>query len=54
MPNKDQTGPEGEGPKTGRKQGRCGSSTKGTGCGPKDGTGRGLRRKADNDGPENK
>jgi hypothetical protein len=39
MPNRDGTGPEGKGPKTGRGQGSCGSGT------PKrDGSGAGLGR----------
>ncbi len=48
MPNKDGTGPEGKGSKTGRGQGRCGGQ-KGTGRGPKDGTGRGQEKKQNND-----
>ncbi|MBU8921007.1 MAG: DUF5320 domain-containing protein [Bacteroidales bacterium] len=34
MPKKDGTGPEGKGPKTGRKEGNCkGASNKGRGLG---------------------
>ena len=52
MPNKDGSGPEGKGPKTGRGQGRCG------GCGSRkaetgEGKGPGLRRKAENKGQSN-
>lgn len=46
MPNRDGTGPEGKGPKTGRGQGRCGGgNAQGKGYGPKDGTGRGQGRR---------
>lgn len=37
MPNKDKTGPEGKGPKTGRQMGDC------EGAEPTSGRGRGLR-----------
>ena len=42
MPNKDRTGPEGKGPRTGRQMGDCkGAESEGRGLGP---CGRGLRR----------
>jgi hypothetical protein len=42
MPNKDGTGPEGKGPKTGRQMGNCeGAKSVSRGLGP---CGRGLRR----------
>ena len=43
MPNKDGTGPEGKGPKTGRQLGNCENTTpqNGRGLGP---CGQGLRR----------
>ena len=41
MPNRDGTGPEGRGPKTGRGQGNCGSA-KNSGNRPMAGRGRGL------------
>ena len=42
MPNKDGTGPEGKGPKTGRQMGDCeGAKPGGRGLGP---YGRGMRR----------
>ena len=51
MPNRDGTGPEGKGSRTGRAQGKCGGNTptttapkKGLGLGPKNGQGRGLGR----------
>ncbi|MCK5234410.1 MAG: DUF5320 domain-containing protein [Candidatus Aenigmarchaeota archaeon] len=43
MPNKDGTGPEGKGPKTGRQMGKCeGAEPVGRGLGR--GMGRGFRR----------
>ena len=43
MPNKDGTGPEGKGPKTGRQMGNCeGTKLTGRGLGP---CGRGMRRR---------
>ena len=49
MPNKDGTGPEGKGPKTGRQLGKCeGARTcprgRGQGFGRGQGRGRGMRR----------
>ena len=51
MPNKDKTGPEGDGPKTGRQMGDCEETEpaggKGMGlrpCGRGCGRGRGFRR----------
>jgi hypothetical protein len=50
MPNKDQTGPEGEGPMTGRKQGKCAGNDeergrgRGLGRGKGNGQGRGRGR----------
>ena len=42
MPNKDGTGPEGKGPKTGRQMGNCEKArSAGKGLGP---CGRGIRR----------
>ncbi|NOQ37936.1 hypothetical protein GQ472_03525 [archaeon] len=42
MPNKDGTGPEGKGPKTGRQMGKCeGAKPAEAGLGP---VGRGVRR----------
>jgi predicted DNA-binding protein (UPF0251 family) len=42
MPNKDGTGPEGKGPKTGRERGNCeGAEPRGRGQGP---CGKGMRR----------
>ena len=45
MPNKDETGPEGKGPKTGRQMGECEGAEpvagRGRGCGR--GCGRGRR-----------
>ena len=42
MPNKDKTGPEGKGPKTGRQMGICeGINSNGRGLGP---CGKGMKR----------
>jgi hypothetical protein len=43
MPNKDRTGPEGKGPKTGRGMGPCGKGKGGMGRGMGLGYRRGLR-----------
>ncbi len=43
MPNRDGTGPEGKGPKTGRGQGRCGGVQTNANR-PRDGRGRGQGR----------
>ena len=43
MPNKDGTGPEGKGPKTGRQMGKC-EGAKPVGLGFGRGMGRGFRR----------
>jgi len=48
MPNRNKTGPEGKGPRTGRGLGLCGDNTaRGRGKGL--GAGLGLRRNADNE-----
>ena len=48
MPNKDGTGPNGDGSKTGRQMGKCENaepvSSRGQGCGRGLGRGRGCRR----------
>ena len=46
MPNRDKTGPEGKGPKTGRQMGDCKDAKPIAGRGL--GRGRGLRRKPQN------
>ncbi len=46
MPNKDGTGPEGRGPKTGRCKGRCGGNNDSAKA--QDGRGKGMRRNANN------
>jgi len=54
MPNRDGTGPEGKGPKTGRGLGPCGDGTprgegRGRGIGRGLGAGLGFRRNVDNE-----
>ncbi|MBT4334362.1 DUF5320 domain-containing protein [archaeon] len=51
MPNRDGTGPEGKGPKTGRQMGKCeGAKSAGRGLGPcGQGTRRGLGRRFNNE-----
>ena len=50
MPNKNGTGPEGRGPRTGRGLGPCGDGTpQGGGRGRGFGTGPGFRRNVDNE-----
>lgn len=44
MPNKDGTGPLGEGPKTGRQKGNCKGAEPQPGLGPGRGLGRGQGR----------
>ena len=44
MPNRDGTGPEGKGPKTGRQMGNCKGAEPQPGFGPERGFGRGLGR----------
>ncbi|MFH1503310.1 MAG: DUF5320 domain-containing protein [Candidatus Diapherotrites archaeon] len=44
MPNRDGTGPRGEGPKTGRQMGNCKGAEPQPGLGPGKGIGRGLSR----------
>ena len=46
MPNRDKTGPQGEGPKTGRGMGECGSKDNKR-TPRRDGSGRGLRQRKD-------
>jgi hypothetical protein len=55
MPNKDGTGPEGKGPKTGRQMGNCeGSKINGKGFGPCcNGLRKGLGRKFINNSLDN-
>lgn len=45
MPGKDNTGPAGEGPMTGRKLGDCGNDEEKETQNPRPGMGRGLRRR---------
>ncbi len=44
MPNRDRTGPEGKGPKTGRQMGNCKDTKPQSGSGRGLGRGRGFRR----------
>ena len=44
MPNRDKTGPEGKGPKTGRQMGECEGAEPVAGRGRGPGTGRGAGR----------
>lgn len=44
MPNRDKTGPEGKGPRTGRGRGPCGGKAVGYGRGMGRGMGLGYRR----------
>ena len=44
MPNRDGTGPEGKGPKTGRQLGNCEGAEPQPGFGPRRGLGKGLGR----------
>lgn len=50
MPNRDGTGPEGKGPKTGRQLGNCKDAEPQSGLGPGRGLGRGLGRKGSRPG----
>ncbi|MCC7574653.1 DUF5320 domain-containing protein [Candidatus Woesearchaeota archaeon] len=56
MPNKDGTGPEEKGPRTGRQMGNCeGAKPTGRGLGPRgSGMRRGLGRRFVNKAPNNK
>ena len=47
MPNKDKTGPQGEGPKTGRGMGECGDKSERRPIGKRDGSGRGIGQRGD-------
>lgn len=50
MPNRDKTGPQGEGPKTGRGAGECGDESDKRPIRKRDGSGRGLGQRSDGRG----
>lgn len=54
MPNKDKTGPNGKGPKTGRQMGNCEDAEPTGRCGEPRGCGRGFRRGFRNQSQESK
>lgn len=50
MPNKDKTGPQGEGPKTGRGMGKCGDKNNERPARKRDGSGGGVGQRGDGRG----